>query len=69
MKNVPFGWEVDVHFYFSSGRPDQTFHYRGCTEKAARRKALLKTHADRVLAVRPVSKEAWIRTYGLKLKS
>lgn len=61
----PFGWEVDVEFHFNSGKKPQTFHWRGCSERAARLKAMLKSNALRVTAVRPVDEETWIRAFGI----
>jgi hypothetical protein len=61
----PFGWEVDVEFAPASGKKPQTFHWRGCTERAARTKAILKLHAQRITEVRPVNEEQWMRAYGM----
>lgn len=65
LRSLTFGWEVDVEFMRSSGKPPQTFHYRGCTEAAARRKVIFKPNFERVVAVRPVTEDEWVRAYGI----
>ncbi len=58
-----YGWDVTVRF----GPPrlcEETFHWRGCSAAAARRKGMLKSHAVEIIAVEPVSEEEWIRAYG-----
>lgn len=62
----PFGWEVDVACLVSIIREEvRTFHYRGCTRRAAERKAMLRPNAKRIIEVRPVNEEDWIRAYGI----
>ena len=58
----PFGFDVDV----VCGHPQQvkSFHWRG-TEASVRRKAQLQSHFVEVRALRPLSREQWIRAYGL----
>jgi hypothetical protein len=63
-RSKPFGWEVTVEFHPSTRKPAETFHWRGGTERAARKKGILKPHAIRIVLVTPVSEEAWIQTYG-----
>lgn len=60
-----FGWEVDVEFHHASGKPMQTFHWRGCSKGSARTKGLMKRLAARVVEIRPVTEEQWIRAYGI----
>ncbi len=58
-----YGWEVTVRF----GLPlccEQTYHWRGCSEAAARRKGMLKSRAEQIVAIEPVTEEQWIRAYG-----
>lgn len=57
----PVGYEVDVLF----GVPArvETFHWRG-TEAAVRRKAIFKSHFQRVVAVRPFTSEQWNFAFG-----
>ena len=57
-----FGWDVTVRF--QDGHTEM-FHWRGCTEGAARRKGLLKVGSVEVVSVEPVSEEVWIRAYGI----
>jgi hypothetical protein len=63
-KNKPYGYEVTVRYYPSSGKPDETFHYRGCTEHGARHKGLLKSCADSIVSVIPLTEKEWIGAYG-----
>jgi hypothetical protein len=60
-----FGWEVTVRFQPASNKPDQMFHYRGCTEGMARRRGMLKKNADSIFSVTPVTEEEWKRAYGI----
>ncbi len=57
----PVGYDVEVLF----GMPPrtETFHWRG-TEAACRRKAIFKSHYQRVISVRPITQEQWVRGYG-----
>lgn len=66
----PFGWDVDTEVKVPvspmiAHTETRTYHYRGCTEARARRKAMLNTGAIRVLATRPVERDEWIRAYGI----
>ena len=62
----PFGWEVTVAFQRASGKPNKTFHYRGCTERRARMNGILKANASEIVAIEPVySQEAWERAEGI----
>ncbi len=61
----PFGWEVTVHFQPASGKPDQTFHWRGCTAQRARRKAMMKPNAESIVSTEPIDEPTWIRAYGI----
>jgi hypothetical protein len=61
----PFAWDVDVEFDPRSGKKIETFHWRGCSENAAKRKGMLKDHALRILEIRPLSEDVWRRAYGL----
>jgi len=61
----PFGWEVDVEFQPASGKPRQTFQWRGISRGAARTKGIMKSNAARVTDIRPVTEEEWIRAYGI----
>ena len=65
MSKPAFGWEVDVEFQPASGKPKQTFHWRGCSRRAAYVKGIMKRNAARVSDIRPVSEEEWLRAYGL----
>lgn len=58
----PFGYDVEVLY----GVPPKTemFHWRG-TEAAVRRKAIFKSHFQRVISLRPLTREQWIGGYGL----
>jgi hypothetical protein len=64
-KKRPFGWEVDVEFHPASKLPPATFHWRGCSERTARMRAALKRHMIRIVDVRHVNKDEWIRAYGI----
>lgn len=64
-KAKPFGWEVTVEFHPSTRKPAETFHWRGCTERTARLKGMLKPHATRIISVEPVDEKTWIAVYGI----
>lgn len=57
-----FGWEVDVRFQDGGMK---TFHWRGCSRKAAWMKGMLKTRATEILEIRPVTEAEWVRAYGI----
>lgn len=40
-------------------------HYRGCTERAARRKATMQRHFVRVIGVTPLTENQWTSAYGI----
>lgn len=62
----PFGWEVDFAIRMGIiSVKSATCHYRGCTEQAARRKAMARPQASHVIAVRPVTEEEWVRAFGI----
>ena len=62
----PYGWEVTVRFHPASGKATQTFHYRGCTERDARLKGMLKGNAQAIEKIEPVhTQEQWERAYGI----
>ena len=62
----PFGWEVDVSCLVTIIREEvRTYHYRGCTRRAAERKAMLRPGAKRVVEVRPVREDTWLSFYGM----
>lgn len=62
----PFGWEVRVAFHPGSGKQDQTFHLRGCSEKQARRHGMMKRNAASIVSVEPVeTREQWVGAYGI----
>jgi len=73
-KVQPFGWDVTVESAWSGESSRMLCHYRGCTEAAARRKALqhvngLKGRGShlgaQVVDVQPLTEEQWTRAYGL----
>ncbi len=58
-----YGWDVTVRMV----RPinsQKTYHWRGCSENAARRKGMLKAGAVEIVSVEPLSEDQWIRAYG-----
>ena len=60
---VAYGWEVRAKM----GPPDfqeRTFVWRGLSEAAARRRAVLKGQGVEILSVLPITHEQWIRAYG-----
>ncbi len=63
-KQAAYGWDVTVQFARCNILYQDTFHWRGCTETAARRKGMLKTHAQSITAVAPLTEAEWIRAYG-----
>lgn len=65
LKSLPFGWEVDVEFHPHSGKPNASFHWRGCTEAAAIRKAKLKHNVREIVATRSYTEDQWIAAFGI----
>jgi hypothetical protein len=57
-----FGWDVTVRF--QDGHTE-IFHWRGCTENRARRKAMMKRCSVQIISVVPVTEAEWLRAYGL----
>ncbi len=58
-----YGWDVTVRFGFPL-LCDRTFHWRGCSATAARRKGMLKPHAIKIVSINLVPEAEWIRAYG-----
>ena len=65
----PFGWEVIVNVLPTPDQPKpavKRFHYRGCTERQARIKALVHKNVTSIVSITPVfSQEEWERAYGI----
>ena len=60
-----FGWVVTVRFAYAAKLPDREFHYCGCRESDARRKAMLKSHAQEIISIEPVkTREQWVFAFG-----
>jgi len=64
-KDRAFGYEVEVEFQRASGKPNALFHWRGLSESAARRKGMMKSNAQRIVKVEAISREEWIRGFGI----
>ena len=58
-----YGWDVTVRFHMPING-ERTYHWRGCTAAAARRKGMLKSHAAEIVAIEPITENQWIRAYG-----
>lgn len=67
----PFGWDVTVEYIQRFENVRELYHFRGCSEAAAkskaRRKAIFKPHARdvRVVSAHPLTEQHWIGAYGL----
>jgi hypothetical protein len=57
-----FGWDVEVRFHDGH---TETFHWRGCTERAAHVKGMMKVLAKEIVKIEPVTEEEWLRAYGM----
>lgn len=65
MTEKPYGWEVTIDKRVAGKANEQvTYHWRGCSEASARKKAMMKTGAIRVVKVEAVDQETWFRAYG-----
>ncbi len=68
----PFAWEVEVEFSKGmiyapgwAGNWRKTYHYKGSSEAAAKKRGMLHTHARAVLSTNPIATEAdYVRAYG-----
>lgn len=60
---LPGAFGYDVNCVMHEGGIKQ-FHYVG-REKAARRRAMLKTGVRSIVSVEPLTHEQWIRAYGI----
>ena len=64
MPNRPYGYDVVVEFRSSLvGREEKTVHYVG-NETTAKRKAMMRPHAYRVVSTSPVTWDEWVTAYG-----
>lgn len=62
----PYGYEVTVEKRTGAiTTKEVTYHWRGCSEATARRKAMLKTGSIRVIKVEEIDQETWFRAYGV----
>lgn len=60
------GYEVDVAVRASMVMEiRETFHFRGSLSNA-KRKAMLKSGAIRIIEARPLTDEQWCRAYGIQ---
>jgi hypothetical protein len=66
----PYGWEVEVSYLQQFLPQSETYHFRGCSEAAAKRKsywkAVMKRHSSDIVGGRatPLDQETWFRAYG-----
>ncbi len=56
-----YGWDIDIQYINGMS---ETVHYGGCTESQAKKRALLKSHADKILDIRPLTKTEYQKAYG-----
>lgn len=65
MTDKPYGWDVTVEKRTGVITSEKvTYHWRGCSEASARKKAMLKTGSLRVVSVEALDQETWFRAYG-----
>ncbi|WP_395089275.1 hypothetical protein [Armatimonas sp.] len=61
----PYGFEVVVKMKSLFERPERVVYaYYGCTEKEARKKAMLRRHTERIIEVNGMDREEFERAYG-----
>jgi hypothetical protein len=71
-RGLPFGWDIEVEFSKSmfytpnwEGNWKKSFHYKECTEAAARKRALSHPHAQAVTRVTRIETEdQYRRAFG-----
>ena len=72
-KVQPFGWDVEMLIEPLHEKATRVFHYRGCSIKAAQRKAMAATKRDvkgvhvscAILRTTELTRAQWISAYGL----
>jgi hypothetical protein len=61
-----YGWEVVVWYRKSLFEQPKrvVYTYYNCTEKEARKKAMLRRHTERIIEVQGMGREEFERAYG-----